>query len=100
MWKFTVLLVVALISQQFALAQVMRGKVTMADGSPPQQRVIIERVCGGGTMIQDALTGKQGEYFWRVPTGSLSGTGHKNRLRVDVQCFLRARLKELESDGI
>jgi VWFA-related protein len=100
MWKFPVLVAVALIPQQFALAQVMRGKVTMPDGSPPPQRVIIERACPGGTLIQDALTGKHGEYFWRVPSGSLSGTSHGSRLQVEVQCVLRARLKDMESDGI
>jgi VWFA-related protein len=98
MRKFPVLVAIALIPSQFALAQIMRGKVTMPDGSAPPQRVFIERICQGGTPIQETLTGKQGEYFWRVPNDSLSSI--LNRVALAVRCVLRARLKDLESDAI
>ena len=98
MRKCRILVAIALIAPQVAAAQVMRGKVTMADGSPPPQRAIIERICQGGTPVQETVAGKQGEFFWRVPTDSISirFNGHAQLVR----CVLRARLKDLESDGI
>jgi Ca-activated chloride channel homolog len=73
--------------------QVLRGKVVMPDGTPPPQHVLIERVCAGGTPVQEAVAGKQGEFFWRAPnaTQGVGGT-------VLVRCYLRARLKDMLSD--
>ncbi|HLH43446.1 MAG TPA: tetratricopeptide repeat protein [Bryobacteraceae bacterium] len=46
---------------------ILRGKVVMADGSPPAKSVGIERVC---TDIQGSapgpVTDKKGEYLWRM----------------------------------
>jgi len=70
----------------------------LSDGSPPLQRVVIERACQGAAPIQDALSGKKGEYFWRIP-GEMTGVGRRGRVRLSVLCVcvLRARLKDMES---
>ena len=62
------------------------------------QRVFIERVCQAGAPFQEALTSKQGEYFWRVPSDGLGM--RMNGVTAAVRCLLRARIKELTSEGI
>ena len=88
-----------LLAARLAPAQVLRGKVTLADGSPPLQRVIIERVCPGNAPIQEALTGKKGEYFWRVPEDNISVRARRGP-RIAMSCTLRARLKDLVSQEL
>ena len=73
--------------------QVIRGKVVMQDGTPPPQHALIERVCAGGTPVQEAVAGKQGEFFWRVPNATQGVSGS-----VLVRCYLRARVKDMMSD--
>lgn len=46
---------------------VLRGKVTMPDGSPPPITVGMERVCSDVTGSKPGpLTNKKGEYLWRM----------------------------------
>jgi Ca-activated chloride channel homolog len=71
----------------------MRGKVVMPDGTPPPQHAQIERVCAGGSPVPEAVAGKQGEFFWRVPAGTQGVSGS-----VLVRCYLRARIKDMTSD--
>lgn len=81
-----------------AFSQVMRGRVVMPDGSAPPQRAIVERMCLGGAPIQEAVAGKRGEFFWRVPTDSL---GLRRRgIVLAIPCYLRARVKDMESDAL
>ena len=76
----------------------MRGKVVMPDGSAPMKRVLVERVCQAGAPLQEALTSKQGEYFWRVPS---DGLGMRlSGVTIAMRCVLRARLKDLVSEDI
>lgn len=68
----------------------------MPDGSPPPQRALIERMCQGMTPIQETVAGKNGEFYWKAPNEIISmqvGSGS-----IMSRCFLRARVKELESD--
>jgi Ca-activated chloride channel homolog len=74
--------------------QVLRGKVVMPDGTPPPQHALIERVCAGGSPVQEAVAGKQGEFFWRAPNATQGVSGSS----VLVRCYLRARLKDMMSD--
>src|SRR5258708_35697591 len=98
MWKFSVRLAVALILPKFAVGQILRGKVTLADGAPPMQRVIIERLCQGGSLIQDALTGKRGEYSWRVPEDR-TGIALQSPVRLSCRRVLAPSLQSFEPDG-
>src|SRR5437660_12508129 len=46
---------------------IIRGKVTMADGSPPPKSVGIQRICSDGQgSAPGPLTDKKGEYLWRM----------------------------------
>jgi tetratricopeptide (TPR) repeat protein len=47
---------------------IIRGKVTMQDGSPPPKAVGIERICSDvyGS-APGPLTNKKGEYLWQMP---------------------------------
>src|ERR1043166_9487066 len=81
-----------------ASAQTMRGKVTLEDGSPPHERALIERVCQGGAPMQEAVAGKHGEFFWKLPNDDFSVM--YRGARVYVRCLLRARTKDMESDAI
>lgn len=46
---------------------IIRGKVTLPDGSPPPLRVGIERYCSDGQgSAPGPLTDKNGEYLWRM----------------------------------
>jgi len=91
---YSVLLISTFVSFSVHAQQVMRGKVVTADGAPPPQRALIERVCAGGSPIQEAVAGKQGEFFWRLPnmTQGVSGSS------MLVRCYLRARVKDMMSD--
>jgi Flp pilus assembly protein TadD len=70
---------------------IIRGKVTMQDGSPPPQQAGIQRTC---TDIQGSapgpLTDKKGEYLWRMDVDP-------TRTRV---CYLDARLQGYVSTRI
>lgn len=60
---------------------IIKGKVTMADGSPPPFTVGIERVCSDFQgSAPGPLANKQGEYLWRMDVDPL-------RTRA---CFIRA----------
>src|ERR1041384_3962528 len=98
MRQFTAPALLALLLPVASPAQIMRGRVTMPDGSAPPQRAIIERVCYAGNPIQEAITGKKGEFFWRVPNDGLSL--RMNGISLALRCVLRARVKDLTSDGI
>jgi Flp pilus assembly protein TadD len=46
---------------------ILRGKVTMPDGSPPTFQMAIERICSDEMGSQPGpLTDKKGEYLWRM----------------------------------
>src|SRR6185312_3664876 len=60
---------------------IIKGKVTMPDGSPPPFTVGIERVCSDGQgSAPGPVTDKKGEYLWRMDVDPL-------RSRA---CFIRA----------
>jgi VWFA-related protein len=80
-----------------AYSQIMRGKVVMEDGSAPPQRALIERLCVGGYPNQETVAGKKGEFFWRVPD---EGGVKVGSATVTVPCYLRARLKDWESEQL
>jgi Ca-activated chloride channel homolog len=99
MRQIWIVLAVALCSFS-AHAQVMRGKVMMPDGSPPPQRALIERHCPGGAPIQETVAGKGGEFYWKLPNDGFGMRIGMGGGAVLVRCFLKARVKDLESDGI
>ena len=45
---------------------ILRGKVTMQDGSPPPKSVGIQRICSHTGSAPGPLTDKKGEYLWRM----------------------------------
>ncbi len=50
----------------------LRGKVTMADGSPPGKLIAISRVCpGAASKIIATASGKTGEYLWQAQATDL-----------------------------
>src|SRR5678815_2255598 len=60
---------------------IIKGKVTMPDGSPPPFTVGIERICSDASgSAPGPITDKKGEYLWRMDVDPL-------RSRA---CFLRA----------
>jgi VWFA-related protein len=98
----------------------LRGKVTLADGSPPGRMVSIEQVChGSGTKII-ATAAKSGDYIWRTAGGplgldvftssglggtSVSGSGVHGAGPVTAglgvgDCVLRANLQGFRSTTI
>ena len=81
----------AAIAQTETYPLIIRGKVTMKDGSPPPQQAGIQRTC---TDIQGSapgpLTDKKGEYLWRMDVDP-------TRTRV---CFIEARLSGYVSTRI
>ncbi|HUA21698.1 MAG TPA: hypothetical protein VMB25_23295 [Bryobacteraceae bacterium] len=47
---------------------ILRGKVTMQDGSPPPKPVGLERICSDAYGSEPGpLTNKKGEYLWSMP---------------------------------
>jgi hypothetical protein len=85
----TLLLAAALAAQTYPL--IIRGKVTMQNGSAPPQPVGIQRTCSD---VQGSapgpLTDKKGEYLWRMDVDP-------TRTRV---CYLDARLQGYVSTRI
>jgi len=83
----TLLLLTFIVSPIFGQGQtnavIVRGKVTMPDGTPPPKQTGIERVCSD---IQGSAPGpladKKGEYVWRMDMDPM-------RTRV---CFIQATL--------
>src|ERR1700694_2065432 len=74
-----------LVSVQPAAAEVypliIRGKVTMPDGSPPPFTAGIERVCSDAAgSAPGPVTAKKGEYLWRMDVDPLRSRS----------CFIRA----------
>jgi tetratricopeptide (TPR) repeat protein len=62
---------------------ILRGKVTMADGTPPPKSVGLERVCSDGQGSRPGpVTNSKGEYIWRMMVDPM-------RTR---QCLIRATL--------
>src|SRR5580658_11256513 len=66
-WPIACLLGFATVALGDTYILLLRGKVVMADGSPPPKSVGIERVCSD---IQGSapgpITNKNGEYLWRM----------------------------------
>jgi Tfp pilus assembly protein PilF len=72
-------------------ALIIRGKVTMQDGSAPSKSVGIERVCSDiAGSAPGPVTDKKGEYLWRMDVDPM-------RTRV---CYLAARLQGFVSSRI
>ena len=59
---------------------IIRGKVTMPDGSPPPFSVGIERICSDNGSGPGPITDKKGEYIWRTEVNPMSSRA----------CFSRA----------
>ena len=70
---------------------ILKGKVTMQDGSPPPATVGIERVCSdlAGT-APGPITNKKGEYLWRMDYNPLATRS----------CYLRATHSGYDSSKI
>src|SRR6516162_9996787 len=84
-----VLWTLLLASQTYPL--IIRGKVTMQDGSAPPQPVGIQRTCSDlQGSAPGPLTDKKGDYLWRMDVDP-------TRTRV---CFLDARLQGYVSTRI
>ena len=85
---------------------VVKGRVTMEDGSAPPKRVGIERACGNWHSNAETLTDRQGRYQLRrsVVVGSIGApsTGTKNTGEIDgaTTCELRAFLAGYQSTKI
>jgi Flp pilus assembly protein TadD len=70
---------------------IIRGKVTMQDGSPPPQQAGIQKTCTDGQgSAPGPLTDKKGDYLWRMDVDP-------TRTRV---CYLDARLQGYVSTRI
>jgi tetratricopeptide (TPR) repeat protein len=70
---------------------ILRGKVTMPDGSPPPIVVGLERICSDGYGSRPGpLTDKKGEYIWRMDVDPM-------RSRA---CVIRATHAGYESSSI
>ena len=59
---FALVAVVLLPKDRTGGVLVVKGLVTMEDGSAPPQRVAIERACGDGRSRIETLTDRQGRY--------------------------------------
>jgi VWFA-related protein len=77
----------------------------MEDGSPPPKPVMIERDCGGISVIREASSNRNGRYQFRLM--EVSGLGASllsgipsSLLLADVHCVLRATLSGYESNVI
>jgi Ca-activated chloride channel family protein len=70
--------------------QVMRGKVVMEDGSPPNRSIGVERFCHDTGAQRESQTDKKGAYLWVMEIDPLS-------LRA---CVLRASLAGYDSTVI
>lgn len=87
-------------------ALVVKGLVTMEDGSAPPKRVAIERACGDGGSRIETLTDRQGRYELRpsvvVSSIGVPSAGAKNISDVDgsTVCELRASLAGYQSTKI
>ncbi len=51
---------------------IVRGKVTMQDGSPPPATVGIQRLCDENGSAPGTVTNKKGEYVWQMDADSMS----------------------------
>lgn len=70
---------------------ILRGTVTLADGSPPPKTASVERVCSDAQgSAPGPITNKKGEYLWRMEVDPM-----KTR-----SCFLRANLQGYTSSSI
>jgi Tfp pilus assembly protein PilF len=71
---------------------ILKGKVTMQDGSPPPQSVGIERICSDsyGSAPGPLTDKKTGAYIWRMEVDPM----------LTRQCSLRATLKGYSSTEI
>jgi hypothetical protein len=70
---------------------ILRGVVTMPDGSPPPITVGLERICSDGSGSKPGpLTNKKGEYIWRMDVDPM-------RTRA---CVIRATHAGYESSSI
>src|SRR3974377_2413768 len=70
---------------------IVKGKVTMEDGSPPPFTAGIERVCSDvAGSAPGPTTNKKGEYLWRMDVDPLAVRS----------CFLRATTKGYVSTTI
>jgi len=52
--------------------QLMRGKVVMEDGSPPNRSIGIERFCHDTGAQRESQTDKKGAYLWVMEIDPLS----------------------------
>jgi Ca-activated chloride channel family protein len=73
-----------------ANSQLMRGKVVMEDGSPPNRSIGIERFCHDTGGQREAQTDKKGNYLWVMEINPLSYRA----------CVLRATMSGYESTVI
>src|SRR5262249_48636787 len=70
---------------------ILRGKVTMADGSAPPKSVGLQRICSDGQgSAPGPLTDKKGEFIWRMEVDPL-------RTRV---CRIEATLQGYGSSSV
>ncbi len=84
----------------------VKGLVTMEDGSAPPQRTAIERACGDGRSRVETWTDRQGRYQLRrsVVAGSIEAPSSGSRTTADIDgsttCELRASLGGYQSTKI
>ena len=91
MVSYRVLLGLFLFAQSQTNTVIIRGKVTMTDGSVPPKQVGIQRLCDDAQgSAPGPLTNKNGEYVWRMDVDPF-------RVRV---CRLEATLSGYASSGI
>ena len=69
---------------------ILRGKVTMQDGSAPPKSVGIQRICNDTGSAPGPITNKRGEYLWRMDVDPM-------RTRV---CRLEATLSGYTSTAV
>jgi VWFA-related protein len=85
---------------------VVKGRVTMEDGSAPPKRVAIERVCGDRSRHVETLTDREGRYMLRrsVVLGSIEDPSSATRTDAVITgantCELRAGLAGFQSTKI
>ncbi|MEN6601828.1 MAG: VWA domain-containing protein [Bryobacteraceae bacterium] len=83
----------------------LTGQVLMEDGSPPPKPAMIERDCGGISVIREASTNRDGRYHFRLmEVGGLGASPLSalpaSLLLADTRCVLRATLSGYESSII
>lgn len=90
------------VSALWGQAQNARGRVIMADGSPPPKPVLIQRYCGASRVMVEGTTNRNGEYVLRTSEFETVGNWGSRQMGTfgTMKCALRGSLSGWESSMI